>query len=69
MSKTALVLSEPRLIFVTREQLPFTLHFLTNELFSSCEFLDFPPVILDVIEVPNSNEIQITYAFRYEVEK
>lgn len=69
MQKTSFVLSEPHLIFVTREHLPFTLHFLTNELFSSSEFLDFPPVILDVIEVPNSNEIQITYAYRYEVEK
>lgn len=69
MPKTAFVLSNPRIKCIEKDKLEFFLNYLTVELMEECPQLDFPPVILSVVSIPNSNMVNVTYAFRYEVEK
>ncbi len=69
MPKTAFVFSAPRIKFVDSDKVLFFLQYLTSEIMDDAPHLSFTPVILGVTAVPNSNQVSVSYAYRYEVEE
>ncbi len=67
MPKTAFIIGEPRTKYIERSCSFWFLNWLTVEYLNEFPNVDYPPIILSVVEVPHTDMVAITYADRYEV--